>query len=733
MINIIKYLLLVFYLGLQFLAFSQDKVVIETTTLNSPEIEYGPMYFKNGLVFSGVNVNNEVLTYLDSKTGKQMTDLYFVPIKNNIFGKRELFSSKLKTSFHDGAITFSKDGKIAYFTRSQVVDRKLKSSLKKEIKLGVFRTVFDGKEWSEIQKCDFNTLEYNYGHPSLSADGKKLYLISDQEGGFGGKDIYVTEIIDGVCGPLVNLGETINSPSNEMFPFIDSKGNLFFSSDRDGGRGGLDLYYSNFLNNQWINPVALDTSFNTMYDDFSLIFDSVGTEGYFSSTRNGSDDIFKVKILYPEFGDCEEMKEEQLCFEFYEEATLNVDSVAMIYEWDFGDGVTEKNTEVYHCYKEPGFYIVELNIMDPVIDKYFVNMATYELELEEVLQPKIICNDSIPYGEKYFVKVEQGKWKEFKIENFYIDYGDSTVTKNDRSPHIYSSTGIKELKVLISGKDSTSGELLTHCFYKIIKVNESENSFIAAKEKLKILDFIGFTADKMDVLDDSYYSLEILKSIESIKGDSALLNEYTLVVREMYNDSTKEYSYLFGKTSNPLDLIKEFRRAQELGFNEVIVKSIVNDTFNIALADISELKIDEEVVINIVLNDIYFMFGSSEFEENSKKEMDKLVKFLNKSKNVKIEIGAYTDAARNVEKAQEIFKKRGLNYTKDAHDKMSSSYNLRLSQQRALSVVNYLVKKRIAKNRLVGKGYGEKKPAATNKTEEGRAKNRRVAFKILAQ
>src|SRR5690606_5010701 len=96
-----------------------------------------------------------------------------------------------------------------------------------------------------------------------------------------------------------------------------------------------------------------------------------------------------------------------------------------------------------------------------------------------------------------------------------------------------------------------------------------------------------------------------------------------------------------------------------------------------------------------------------------------------------VEISSHTDAARNVEAAKQIFERKGIKYSKEAHDKMSGDYNKKLSQRRAQSVVDYLTNKGIPKNRLVAKGYGEEKPVATNDTDEGRQLNRRTEFKVL--
>ena len=220
---------------------------------------------------------------------------------------------------------------------------------------------------------------------------------------------------------------------------------------------------------------------------FFFFFNDTATTEIYTLSLHDALPIY-INIDYPEFNNCEEIREEQLCFEFFEEATLNVDSIKMVYQWDFGDGTTEQKLEVYHCYKEPGFYIVNLNIMDPVIDKTFVNQASYELELEAVNQPKINFLDSIPINKYFFVNVEQGKWKDFKIDNFYIDFGDSTIVKNDSSPHQYKSAGIKKLKVLVTGYNPDLDQITSNCFYKSIKVTKSNQSYIQPKEKAELLD-----------------------------------------------------------------------------------------------------------------------------------------------------------------------------------------------------------------------------------------------------
>ncbi len=732
---LLKYSFLFIVLISSKVVLSQDKISVTPVSFNSPEREYAPVYYNNGLVFTGVNRNNEGLTYIDEETGKQLSDLYYIPLSEDSFGIPTLLSKELKSSFHDGPITFSKDAATAYFTRSQFVNKKLKNNTKIINKLGIYKATFNGEIWTNIQPCSFNSEEYNTGQPSLSNDGSRIYFVSDKEGGFGGVDLYYADITDSICGSMINLGKQINSSANELFPFIDNSNKLYYSSNKPNGFGGLDIYTSKNINEKWNDSYLMDSTINSSFDDFSIVFNENQTEGYFCSNKAGSDDIYKIAVTYPEFKDCEKLINELLCYEFYEEATLNADSVAMTYEWDFGDGIKERSLETYHCYEKPGFYIVELNIMDPMIGANFINEATYELEIEAVIQPEVISPDTISDNTDFQVLINQGSWEAYQIENYYIDYGDSTTTKNDTASHQYKTPGFKELKILISGYDKTSKEIKTNCFYKTIYVTNDTVMIVSGKRFLEELEYAGFNTDELEEIEDGVFMLEIISSSESVKGDSTILKEFTNKVREVYDTNTHSFSYVLGQTKSPFNLINDFRDAHNNGFNDAIVKSYHDGRMKIE--DLGLAYDNESGEVNIVLNNIQFEYNGHLLDNKSKIELEKLTQYLRDNKDVKIEIGAHTDASRNVEKAKQLFAARGQIYSKAAHDKMSGGYNLKLSQKRAQSVVSYLNSVGIELVRLKPKGYGETHPLAPNTNSDGsdnpngRKKNRRVSFKIL--
>jgi outer membrane protein OmpA-like peptidoglycan-associated protein len=139
-------------------------------------------------------------------------------------------------------------------------------------------------------KMFFNNPKFSYFHPAITPDGKRLYYVSDDNSGQGGTDIYyIDQNEDGSWKNTVNLGQDINTAGNELFPTF-YEGNLFISSNGHPGLGGLDIY--RLVKGPNGDPVLKNMGYpvNSSKDDFA--FSIKGTKGFFSTNRNGSDDIF---------------------------------------------------------------------------------------------------------------------------------------------------------------------------------------------------------------------------------------------------------------------------------------------------------------------------------------------------------------------------------------------------------------------------------------------------------
>ena len=194
----------------------------------------------------------------------------------------QVFNGFKSDKMNLGAVSFTADGKRAYYTRNQ---KKSFNTYQLEIWEAIQK---DGK-WMNAHKMFFNNPKFSYFHPAITPDGKRLYYVTDDNSGEGETDIYYVERNeDGSWKNTVNLGQDINTAGNELFPTF-YEGNLFLSSNGHPGLGGLDIYrLIKGINGE---PVLKNMGYpiNSSKDDFA--FSIQGTKGFFSTNRSGSDDI----------------------------------------------------------------------------------------------------------------------------------------------------------------------------------------------------------------------------------------------------------------------------------------------------------------------------------------------------------------------------------------------------------------------------------------------------------
>ncbi|MFK7933147.1 MAG: OmpA family protein [Saprospiraceae bacterium] len=282
------------------LQLQSERIIVKNETLvNSDQLEFSPVFFKNGIVFISTRHDGLLNEVEDTRINLNTMSIYRSKRDaQGILQAAQPMGGDLISSLHEGPVSFDQTAETIYFTRNDTDRKAEKDGL---VKLRIYSASKDSSSgtWENLQLLPFNIEEYNAAHPSLSVDGDKLYYASDREDGFGGMDIYVVEREGDEWGVPRNLGPSVNTPANEVFPFIHADGTLYFSSNGHAGQGGLDIYLARESNGAWTKAVNIGTAFNTERDDFGLVVDRDNRNGYFSSNRPGglgADDIYSFHI-----------------------------------------------------------------------------------------------------------------------------------------------------------------------------------------------------------------------------------------------------------------------------------------------------------------------------------------------------------------------------------------------------------------------------------------------------
>jgi Tol biopolymer transport system component len=165
-------------------------------------------------------------------------------------------NAEVNSKYHEANVAFTNDFKTVYFTRNNYLEKVGKDSTGMS-NLALYKaTIDESGNWVDVVALPFNNVDYSVGHPALSPDNKKLYFSSDMPGGKGATDIYVVDIKgDNVYGTPVNLA-AVNTPAQDMFPFVSKNNILYYSSNcKKNNLGGLDIFAYNFET----DPIHLDS------------------------------------------------------------------------------------------------------------------------------------------------------------------------------------------------------------------------------------------------------------------------------------------------------------------------------------------------------------------------------------------------------------------------------------------------------------------------------------------
>lgn len=692
----------------------------ETYTINKATFssdrydEFSPVYYRNGIVFCTNRGNNNFVNYSNSLNKGQLKIFYIDTTKDNNWRSAELLSKSLSSKMNDGPATFSRTFDTIYFSRNLMVEGKLKDINGMSNKLGIFNAVYDGREWDNIQELGFNSEYFNMTTPYLSHDGKKIYFASDRPDGYGGLDIFYSQYKNGYWDDPVNLGPVINTSGNESYPYINEAGELFFSSDGHGGQGGKDIFVTKQRGSGWHPPVNLKAPINSKYDDFSIIADPLMNEGYFSSGRGKTIDIYHFKSNHFHFWFSEPQKENQYCFTISDKESIEFDKQRLQYQWDFGDGIKSIGTKVIHCFPGPGKFSAQLDIVDRRTGKSFFTKLIYNIEIFDNDQPYISSSDDAAAGETIAFDGLKSLCKGYTITGYFWDFGDGTQGKGDRVSHKFNKNGNFDIKLGLTLKSQSSGDISKRVVSKEVRIfkNDQEGASNATMKHDLNQDFpdifkienirvkILYSAEN-DFKKDAVFHVVLLSSRTRINLNNNIFSKVPekYSVKEIFNAETGLFNYVVDQQLSLMAAYPAYNEMIDSGYKDAVVRIYV-------------LKEPAERELYTIMKN-YCVLTDSIFDVRNKLTtcayitLDQVVMLLNKYPEIKLEIGVHSD-------------NQGI-----------PSSILWLSKSRAQMITDYLINRGISSNRLTAKGYGDTRPIASNIYSSGRRLNRRIDFTIL--
>gem|GEM_PF-280364 len=413
--------------------------------LNSTFSEYGISYFKNNkLIFASSRLENS--NKFDPATLQGYSDIYessFNSLQNE-WSKPVKLNGSVNTNFNDGTFSFDPISNIGYYTQCN-------GSNGKSEQCNIMYASYNetNNTWESSKLFEYNSNTFRIQQPAISKDGKNLYFSSDMPGGYGGADIYVIKKAGNVWGQPENLGSTINTIGDEMFPFSSGDSLLLFASDGLPGFGGLDIFSSKIQNGKYLKPINLMPPFNSSADDFNLIYKITKDSGFFCSNRIGGvgeDDIYEYYKI-PVILSCSGNVRDKTTNELLENAVIyfksnegKIDSITTDNKGHFEFNYLKSKTDYSIKATDKGYLndSKSLTISDEKYSKEYNSSKGNDLDF-------------------YLIKITK---EEVKIDNIYYDYGkwdlrSESMKELDKIINVLKET--PEVKIQISAHTDERG------------------------------------------------------------------------------------------------------------------------------------------------------------------------------------------------------------------------------------------------------------------------------------
>lgn len=755
--------------------------------VNSPVSDFSPVFYKNGIVFASERVRDLITRSENSWTGNSYLSLVYAKAETKparhqnksmtaggkdsvMYNSAGVFSEKFSGDGHYGPACFNTNYSEIYFTKvDNVVTRK--RGVVSQPKLYWSK---HGSGWSKPAAMSFSSNDYATGQPSISKDAQYLYFSSNMPGGKGGTDIWVSkrDTSAGTWSAPQNLGSEINTAGDETFPYISPENILYFSSNGHPGFGGLDIFASVQKDGKWTSANNMMLPINSTSDDFGILFRD-DNSGYFSSNRaggKGSDDLYGFGLS----GMITSISGKILLSNKTDDGAQNVKVFLL----------TDKGTIMQTTTTDgSGFFKFENLLAD---QSYMVRVDESDASL--INQKKFYLAD---VKSKLVRVIVKGKNGVFIFENLPPDLTKlSELHEDDASLKNFSIAGnmyagdnrtpIENTKVnLLNDKGDVVQSTTTNAFGSFVFMNISPeenftvtldaNDAALASQKIYFTNKSGKEiamssggAFKFQILASDRNTLSLLTVEDSqllvdLKGtlfadktgktrlansDISLVDANGNVVGSAKTDASGNFKFVnLPADKNYMVRLKEddpslsskdvfladakgrivatlksaggkFFRYSFLPMEEQSLSSIYFDDPWLKVAKMqAEAKKDSMASVMTIIENVYYEYQKYDLLPQTIITLNKVIDVLKANPDITIDLISHTDS-------------RG-----------TSEFNMKLSEKRAQTAVDYTISKGISNSRLTAKGMGETR--LVNKctdgaecSEEEHAQNRRTEFKV---
>ncbi len=595
-----------------------DAQLVNLTAINSDDLDYVAVPYKNGIVFSSTRGLDKITKHTDNWTKDHFSDLFFA--ERTTFGMYTNpmpLNGKINGKHHDGVATFNSTQNTMYFSRNNR-NGKSKNGV---VDLKIYQTEMDDENmWRTAEELPFNSKEFSTCHPTLSKDGSQLFFASNRPGGYGGMDIYVSTRVKGVWSAPINLGPTINTAGNELFPFISKNEVLFFSSNGHRGMGGLDVFAAKKVdqkdNGSWSKRENIGTPFNTEKDDFGFYMDESAEYGYLTSNRvggMGEDDVYEWMSDTPMdfFGTM--MRPMNRIFTVVDAATKEKIGQVMV-------SINDDNTP-----DAPAMY----NTNDRGEVKHFVHPNT-ELTIEAKKKGYTPVLMKKPVSELF----ENGMATVIPMARRKCTALSGTVINKDcdkpmpgSTVRIFNTCTGEEEELIADANGAFDFCLDCACDYQIMGTKDKFT------EDQKVLSTIKGNCEKEKPMDVTLY-------LQLADAPKKVVKQPTTTRKPTPSAPTKKVTPKPTPKPAPRTTPAPTRTLKS-GFR------------------VEDLKVGK----SLVLNDIYYDFNKASIRGDASSDLDRLILLMNEYPNMEIELSSHTDARGSMSYNQTLSSNRAVSAT----------------------------------------------------------------------